>query len=335
MGSKPKAPDPYKQAEAQRAENTWTSQYNTIGSNANQITPYGNVTNAPGTKIPIYDSKGNITGYGTQWSQTTTLSPAQQAIFDQENAAKLGFGQLANQQLGQAKNILGQPINTEGMVNWQQYEKAPGLAQANYQGTDRQAIEDAMMASTRRGLEPTYRQQDAQLAARGVGAPGSKMGSNVDVSRGDTLAEAGRQAYLTSGEESRQQAGEARNVSEAANKVTQQGWLNKNTWADQANALRQSQWGERTGLRNQILNELSVLAGNAPATVPQAQGFQGSQVNPFDIAGALQTKYGQDMANYQNQQSGLFGIAKSVLGMIPFGNMFSGAFGKGGSGGLY
>jgi len=324
MGSKPKAPDPYKQADAQRQENVWTSQYNTIGSNANQYTPYGNVTSSPGTKIPIYDQKGNITGYGTQWNQTTTLSPAQQAIFDQENNAKLGFGKLANQQLGMAKDILGRPINTEGMVDWSQYEKAPELAQANYQGTDRKAIEDAIMASTRRGLEPQWDKENAQLAARGMGAPGSKMGYATDQARGDVLGEAGRQAFLTSGEESRAESGEARAKAEMANKITQQGWLNKNTWSDQANALRQSQWGERTGLRNQILNELSVLAGNAPATVPQGQAFQGSQVNPFDIAGAMQTKYGQEMANYQNQQTGLFGIAKSLLGMVPFGNMFSG-----------
>jgi len=321
MGSKPKAPDPYKQADAQRQENTWTSQYNTIGSNANQSTPYGDVTNSPGQQIPIYDAKGNITGYGTQWNQKTTLSPAQQAIFDQENNAKLGFGKLANQQLGMAKDILGRPIDTSGMVNWQQYEKAPDLTQANYQGTDRQAIEDAIMALTRRGAQPTWENQDVQLAARGMGAPGSKMAYATDQARGDVMTEAARQAYLASGQESRQQAGEARNVADASNKVTQQGWLNKNTWADQANALRQSQWGEKTGLRNQILNELSVLAGNAPATVPQAAGFQGSQVNPFDIAGAIQTKYGQDSANYQNMLNGLFGIGKSALGMFSFGGV--------------
>ena len=319
MGSKPKAPDPYKQAEAQRGENTWTSQYNTIGANANQYTPYGSVTSSPGSQIPIYDSKGRITGYGTQWNQTTSLSPAQQAIFDQENNAKLGFGKLANQQLGMAKDVLGRPIDTQGLTGWEQYEKAPGLTQANYQGTDRQAIEDAMMASTRRGVQPQWENQDAQLAARGMGAPGSRMGYATDAARGDVLSEAGRQAYLASGEESRQQAGEARNVADASNKVTQQGWLNKNTWADQANALRQSQWGERTGLRNQILNELSVLAGNAPATVPQGQAFQGSSINPFDIAGAQQTKYAQDSANYQNMINGLFGIGKSALGMFSFG----------------
>ena len=180
------------------------------------------------------------------------------------------------------------------------------------------------MASTRRGVEPQWEKENVQLAARGMGAPGSKMGYATDQARGDVMSEAGRQAFLASGAESREEAGEARNKAEAANKYTQQDWMNKNTWADQANALRKDQWGERTGERNQILNELSVLAGNAPVTVPQGQAFQGSAVNPFDFNSAFQNKYAQDMAGYQNKQSGLFGIAKGILGMIPFGNMFSG-----------
>jgi len=323
MGSKPKAPDPYATANQQRQENTWTSQYNTIGQNANQITPYGSVTNSPGTKIPIYDDKGNVTGYGTQWNQTTSLSPQEQAIFNQEQNARLNYGTLANKQLANASGILDKPISTEGLPSWQQYSQGPALQQANYQGTDRQAIEDAMMASTRRGLQPQWDRQDVQSAARGMGAPGSKYGYATDQSRGDTLGEAGRQAYLASGEESRAQAGEARNVSDAANKVLQQGWLNQNTVADQSNALRGQEFGERQNVRNQILNELSVLSGNAPVNMPQGQAFQGSSVNPFDYNSALQTKYQQDQANYQNQQTGLFGIAKGLLGLIPGGSLAS------------
>ena len=322
MGSAPKPPDPYKMADAQRQENIWTSQYNTIGQNANQYTPYGNVTNTPGARIPIYDQHGKQTGWGTQWDQRTTLSPAQQAIFDEENKAKLGFGTLANQQLGMAKDVLGKPISTAHLPAWQQYEKAPALAQANYENTDRAAIEKAMMDSYYRGVNPEYERQNAQMTARGMGAPGSEYGYATDLARGDAAGEQTRQAYLASGEESRQAAGEARAKAEGSNKVTQQGWLNKNTWADQINSLRGAMFGEDQGVRNQIINELSVLAGNAPTTVPQGQAFQGSATNPFDIGGAMQNEYQQKMANYQNKQSGLFGIGKALLGMIPFGNMF-------------
>ena len=330
MGSKPpKPPDPYEQAAAQRGENIWTSQFNTIGQNANQYGPYGNVINTPGARIPIYDQKGNIQGYGNQWNQRTELSPAQQAIFNQENAAKLSFGQLANQQMGMAKDILGKPITTEGLTPWERYEKAPALQQAKYQGTDRKAIEDAMMTSFYRGVNPQYERENAAMTARGMGAPGSEYGYATEQARGDTAGEATRQAFLASGEEARQEAAEARNKAEMVNKIIQQGWLNKNTWADQGNQLRTGQWGEQQGIRNQILNELSVLAGNAPTTVPQGQAFEGSAVNPFDIAGAENQSYANKMANYQNKQSGIFGLLGAGLSMInPFLGAAAGGLGS-------
>ncbi len=307
MGSAPKAPDPYKQAAAQRAENTWTSQYNTIGQNANQYTPYGSVTAAPGSKIPIYDEKGNITGYGTQWNQTTTLSPQEQAIFDQEEAAKLGFGKLANSQLSQAQKTLGTPFTTEGLPDWAKYSDAPGLRK-DESPTDRASIEKAMMDSYYRGVQPQQSAEDAQMAARGMGAPGSKYGYAVGNQRGDAAAEQTRQAYLASGEESRQ-------AQEEYNKVTQADWMNKNTVVDQNNALRQSEFGERQNTRNQIINELSALMGGGQVTVPQGQAYQGSSINPFDISGAMQTNYQQQMQAYQAKLNGLFGLGGNLLKM--------------------
>jgi hypothetical protein len=323
MGSKaPKAPDPYAQAAAQRGENIWTSQYNTIGQNANQVTPYGTVSNAPGSKIPIYDQNGNIQGYGTQWNQTTTLSPQEQAIFNNDQANRLGLGKFANQQIGQLTDTLGKPFNTEGLPAWQLYGEGPSLRQADYQGTDRAAIENAMMESYRRSAAPQQQAQDVQMAARGMGAPGSKYGYAVANQRGDEAGEQARQAYLASGAESRAQAGESRNVSEAANKVLQQGWINANQRADQQNQVRQGEFGERQQTRNQIVNEIAALMGGGQVMVPQGQAFQGSAVNPFDIAGAMQNKYAQDMQARQNKQSGMFGLIGAGLSMI---NPFLGA----------
>jgi hypothetical protein len=320
MGSKPpKPPDPYKQAEAQRQENIWTSQFNTIGSNANQYTPYGSVVSAPGQKIPIYDENGNIKGYGTQWNQTTSLSPQEQAIFDQEQKSRLGLGQFANQQIGQLKDVLGKPFNTQGLPEWQFYDKGPELKQAEYGGTDRKAIEDAIAASTRRANQSQWDREDAQMAARGMGAPGSDYGYKVDQARGDVMAEAGRQGYLASGAESRAAEEGARAKSNDMNKVLQQIWLNANTRTDQSNANRQGMFGERQQERNQIVNEIAALMGGSQVNVPQGQSFVGSQVNPFDIAGAQNQAYANQMQAYQNKQSGLFGLAGGLLNLVqPF-----------------
>jgi hypothetical protein len=311
MGSAPKAPDPFKQAAAQRQENMWTSQYNTIGSNANQYTPYGNVTSTPGSKIPIYDEKGNVTGYGTQWNQTTSLSPQEQAIFDQEEKAKLQFGTLANSQLKNVSSTLANPFTTSGEQEWSAYSGAPDL-RMDTAPTDRAAIEQAMMQSYQRGVDPQRSAEDAAMAARGMGSPGSKYGYNIANQRSDADAEQTRQAYLASGQESRA-------AQDAYNKVAQQGWLNKNVVSDQSNWLRQAQTAEGQGVRTQNLNELSALMGGGQATIPTAPAFQGSQTNPFDIAGAMDKNYQNKMTAYQNKMSGLFGIAGAGLQMLnPF-----------------
>jgi hypothetical protein len=315
MGSAPKSPDPSKLAAAQRDENTWTSQYNTIGSNANQYGPYGSVTNTPGAKIPIYDQHGNVTGYGTQWNQTTSMSPEQKAIYDQQTKAQLGMGTLANQQLGMATSVLGKPFNTAGLPDWQTYGAGPDLRYEKGR-TDRAAIEDAILQSYTRGTAPIQRAEDAQLAARGQGA-GSPMAYKTQLAREDAAGEATRQAYLASGQESR-------TADEAANKALQQGWLNENTRADQGNWLRTAEFGERQQERNQIVNEIAAMMGGSQATVMQGQGFQGSQVNPFDIAGSMMQKYGIDAQNYQNKMTGLFNLGGSLTKLVNPISLFGG-----------
>ncbi len=316
MGSTPKYPDPAQTAATQRAENTWTSQYNTIGSNANVYTPYGSVTSSPGSRVPIYDEKGNITGYGTQWNQTTKLSPEQQQLYDLGVSNQKGLGTFANQQIGQLSSVLGKPFDTSGMVDWSQYGAGPSLRN-DTTPTDRASIEKAMMDSYNRGVAPQQAAQDAQLAARGQ-MPGSKMDYTVQQGRGDAAAEQTRQAYLASG-------GESRAAQEEYNKVAQQGWLNDNTRSDQQNQLRTAQFGEKQQLRNQLVNEIAALMGGSQVTVPQGQGFQGSQINPFDYNSAYTAKFNADNAAYQNKMSGLFGIAGAGLQML---NPFS-MFGKG------
>lgn len=311
MGSAPKPPSPQEQAEAQRKENIWTSQYNTIGSNANQYNPYGSITSAPGAKIPIYDEKGKVVGYGTQWNQTTTLSPQEQKIFNMDQANRLGLGTFANQQIKTVSDVLGKPFNTKGLPDWQFYDQGPALRKDNAP-TDRAAIEDAIMASTRRAVQPGWDAEDAQSAARGMGAPGSKYGYAKDQARGDVMTEAGRNAYLASGQESRA-------AQEAYNKVAQQMWLNENLRADQSNQNRQGMFGERQQERNQIVNEIAALMGGGQVVVPQGQAFQGSQVNPFDVAGAMDRNYQYQQNAYQNKMNGIFGLAGGALNLVqPF-----------------
>jgi hypothetical protein len=111
--------------------------------------------------------------------------------------------------------------------------------------TDRRAIERAMMQSTERGLRSGERAEDAQLAARGMG-PGSEQDYRRRQARGDVRAEAGRQAYLASGAESRA-------AQEAFNQIQQTRFSQNATQAQFANAAQQQmfdQAAQRAGFQN-------------------------------------------------------------------------------------
>jgi hypothetical protein len=318
MASQPKPVDPYKQADAQNQQNAYSAFYNSVSANANTNNPYGSTTSTVSGYIPYttYDAKGRPkTTQVPQFTQNTTLSPQQQALFDQENQIKLGMGGLANQQIGQLKSTLGTPFNTEGLADWQRYGEGPDL-QYEKGGTDRAAIEKAMMDSYYRGVKPQQGAEDAQYAARGMGAPGSKYGYNVANQRGDAAAEQTRQAYLGSGQESR-------TAMEAVNKALQQNWNNANQRVDQSNAQRQAEFGERQQTRNQLVNEVSALMGGGQAVIPDAPSWQGGQVNPFDIAGAQNNAYNIASQNATNKNNAIFGALGSVMGAFnPLGRMF-------------
>jgi len=302
------------QANAQNSQNMYAAFTNSVMGNANTNNPYGSTTSSISGYVPYTDPyTGKVTQI-PQWTQNTTLSPAQQAIFNEENKGKLAFGQTANEQLGRVRSKLAQPIDYGKMAQWRGYENAPQLQQAD--PAYRKQIEDNMAASYNRANEPVYAAQDAQAAARGMGAPGSQYGYATQQGRYDAADEAARQRFNQAG-------GEARAEAEGINKVRQQGWLNTNTIADQQNAMRTGQIAEAQGERTNILNELMSMFGMGQATIPSAPAFQGGQVNPFDIAGAQNNEYNIKAQNAANKNAGIFGIGGNLLKMVNPMGMFA------------
>jgi len=202
------------------------------------------------------------------------------------------------------------------MAQWRGYEAAPGLVKPDQAYRDK--IMKDMEASYQRGIQPQYAAEDAQSAARGMGAPGSKYGYMTQRGRYDAADEAARQRYAVSGEE-------ARAAAEGENKPIQQSWLNTNTIVDQNNAMRQGKIAEAQGERTNILNELMGMLGYSQATAPNAPAFQSGQVNPFDLAGAMDKNYQYKAQNAANKNAGIFGIGGNILSMFnPFGKMMGG-----------
>jgi hypothetical protein len=149
--SAPAQPDYVGAANATAAGNLQAAEEAQAANMVNQVGPNGNLTytQTPGTN---------------QWTSTTTLSPAQQALLNQQNSTSLGLGNLESQGVSQVQNAMNNPVTASDL---------PTLS-VNAGQTGQQA----MMAME----QPIINQQDqateTQLANQGI-APGSEAYTNA------------------------------------------------------------------------------------------------------------------------------------------------------------
>jgi hypothetical protein len=110
--SQPSAPDPYETASAQAGMNRDTAITQQQLNMTNQYNPWGSVEYAKTGTDGFTDSQGNWIETPT-YSQTTTLTPEQQAIFDQTQAAEGNLAGIANDQSAFLKDYLNEPFSFE------------------------------------------------------------------------------------------------------------------------------------------------------------------------------------------------------------------------------
>jgi hypothetical protein len=113
-GSAPKAPDPKETAAAQTGTNVTTAIANGYLGNINQITPDGSLNYSYGGFKEVKDPTTGAVYQVPTTTVTQTLSPEQQAIKAQQDAAQLNFGKLANGQSDRLLGILSYPFSTKG-----------------------------------------------------------------------------------------------------------------------------------------------------------------------------------------------------------------------------
>lgn len=142
--SAPKPPDPMQTAQAQAALNRDTAITQQELNMVNQTSPWGSIS---------YQQTGTTANGNPIWSQQTTLSPSQQRIFNQSQAAQENLAQLANSQSQQLQQHMANPF---------QFDNQDAADWAYDLGASRL---DPRMEQQRAALE-------TQLANQGV-APGS------------------------------------------------------------------------------------------------------------------------------------------------------------------
>lgn len=160
MGGKsqnPASPDPYATASAQTQTNKDTAAYNMALSHINSYTPTGSHTytnqgNDPNTGAPLY-------------SEATTLSPEQQALYNSNTSNQLNQSGFAGHALDAARGAY-QPLNV-----------------GNTQQT-----QDALYKQNTQYLDPQFAREqsgmDAKLAAQGI-TPGSEAYKNATAQFGE------------------------------------------------------------------------------------------------------------------------------------------------------
>jgi hypothetical protein len=107
MGKKSKAPPPpdYKALAEQTAASQKAAADSALEANRpNQNNPYGSVSWEKGAD--------------GQWTQNTTLNPAEQAQLDANRNIQKGLTDTAGGLLGQAQGSLSKPLTTEGLPAW-------------------------------------------------------------------------------------------------------------------------------------------------------------------------------------------------------------------------
>lgn len=108
----PPAPDPNATAATAGAQNRATAITQQGLNSTNQVTPYGNLT---------YTQNGTWSDGTPQFTATTTLSPEQQTLYNQQTQLGQNVNQLALNQTNRLTDLLGRPVNlnneaTEGRL---------------------------------------------------------------------------------------------------------------------------------------------------------------------------------------------------------------------------
>jgi hypothetical protein len=122
MVSTPKAPDPNKTAAAQSASNRDTALSSQLLNMVDQQGPYGGLKYEQSGNNSYVDSLTGKTVTVPKFTATTSLSPQQQAILDQTQAAELNLGSIANERSNFLKDYLSKPFDVNAATESKLYD---------------------------------------------------------------------------------------------------------------------------------------------------------------------------------------------------------------------
>lgn len=312
----PAAPDPRAVAQAQTGTNIETAIANAYMGNANEVGPMGTVSYTP-TSWNSINGPGGVSGTGgpmrpggmssgmggafgpggagsgyqvPQFTRTTTLSPEQQKLYDQQTQLGGSLNQLAIDQTGRLGSVLGSPINASGLPSVE-----------NDYSADRTRIEGDMFARLNPQLEQQKNQLETTLVNQGF--------------------QRGTEAFNSAMDEQNRATNDQRLA------ITAQGGNEQSRMFGMAQSNRQRSLQEMLALRNQPINEISALMSGGQVSLPQGQQYNAPNMQAapigdymYNTAALNQQNYAQQMQQRNAMMGGLFGLGQAgVLGAAKFG----------------
>ncbi len=163
MGKAPKAPDPWQTAAAQGAWNSFTAQQNQAMNMVGQNTPWGSLEYTQTGETWITDPSGKRVRV-PQYTANTTLTPEQQAIFEQTQAAETNLATIANEQSAWLGDYLNKPFefDNQAAADWA-YDLGASRLDPRFQQQ-----EEAMRTRLiNQGIRPGTAAYDAEMSRLG------------------------------------------------------------------------------------------------------------------------------------------------------------------------
>lgn len=273
--AQPKQPSPTSVANAQTSSNVDTAVANAWLNSGNSVSPWGNVTTNQVGSQQVGNSNVPI------FSQTTTLSPEQQKLYEQGVQGDTQLNQLGLDQIGRIQSAVAQPFTLD------QFGAAPTADPAA-----RTQAYNSILSRAAPQQEADRQALEQRLATQGIGV-GSE--AYTDAMRN----------YSSGVNDFRLGAD-----TQAGQEETNQYNLNSTAYQQQiSNALLQ---------RQQPLQEAAQLMGTSNSfQSPNAIQAQGSQIQPTDTTSPIYANYNAQLAQQQNRQAtnnSLWGAGAGLAG---------------------
>lgn len=351
--SPPKPADPKVTAGATTATNIGTAIAQQELNNIKQITPDGTREFSRTGEYQYEDPNSGQTHTIPNYTETVTLSAPQQAIKDQHDQTQLNLAQLGNSQSQSISQMLGTPLDHAGLPErgdmsavqapeFQNIGDVGDIARTYGQddfSSDRQRVEDALLARMQPSLDRDREQLETRLASQGIRAGSQAFNDafqthaqQVNDARFGAILNAGQEQSRLTGLEAQRAAFENSAQAQAFGQESARVQQNNNnaqnlfnagiTRVNAANNDRNQALDEQSALRDRRINEITALMSGSQVKSPQFNNINTAQIANTDFA-SIQNNYDQLKNDQYKTQSeswgqmvgGLMGGASSMMMM--------------------